>query len=264
MSGNGRQRQADSVGLVTNIMVSAPTSMMMLRSAWLSADAGGRLDLGGVGGQPAHHLAGVRLLVEGGPERGQVPEDLGAQVRDHALAQPVDGVEARRAGQRQHQADARSAWRNSWSMKAPSPPEKPKSIMRRTATGTVSMAAAETTSASERQPQHARVAQQVGLQRQQRAQRACVRVRRRGSLVGGGSTDGLRRLGVKTRRRVPGAPCLGKWGMAPRAVQARNAQCWHACPAVAFQYERRPAHIPRPPAPARAWPRPDNRPARQP
>ena len=30
--------RAASVGLVTNIMVSAPISMMRLRSAWLSAD----------------------------------------------------------------------------------------------------------------------------------------------------------------------------------------------------------------------------------
>ena len=29
---------AASIGLVTNIMVSAPTSMMTLRSAWLSAE----------------------------------------------------------------------------------------------------------------------------------------------------------------------------------------------------------------------------------
>ncbi len=68
--------------------------------------AGGGLDLRGVGGEPAHHLAGMRLLVEGGAQRGQMPEDLRAQVGDHALAQPVDRVHARRAGERQHQADA--------------------------------------------------------------------------------------------------------------------------------------------------------------
>ena len=68
--------------------------------------AGRPLDLRGVGRQAAHHLAGVGLVVEGRTQRGQVPEHVGAQIGDDALAQPVDGVHAARACHRQHQADA--------------------------------------------------------------------------------------------------------------------------------------------------------------
>ena len=38
MAGMAASASADSIGLVTNIMTSAPTSMMRLRSAWLSAE----------------------------------------------------------------------------------------------------------------------------------------------------------------------------------------------------------------------------------
>ena len=68
--------------------------------------AGGPLDLRGVGRQAAHHLAGVGLVVEGRTQRGQMPEHVGAQIGNDALAQPVDGVHAPRARHRQHQADA--------------------------------------------------------------------------------------------------------------------------------------------------------------
>jgi hypothetical protein len=67
--------------------------------------AGDRLDLRGVGGEAAHHLAGMRALEEGGAEAGDVAEHVGAHVGDDALAEPVDVVEAGGAGQRQHQAD---------------------------------------------------------------------------------------------------------------------------------------------------------------
>ena len=67
---------------------------------------GRRLDLRGVGSQAAHHLAGVRAVVEGRAEGRQMPEHVRAQVGDHPFAQPVDGIHAPRARHRQHQADA--------------------------------------------------------------------------------------------------------------------------------------------------------------
>ncbi len=67
---------------------------------------GSRLDLRGIGRQPAHHLARVRPVVEGGAQGGEVPEHVGAQIGDDPLPQPVDGIHAPRARQRQHQADA--------------------------------------------------------------------------------------------------------------------------------------------------------------
>ena len=67
--------------------------------------AGRTLDLGGVGGEAAHHLARVGGLVERRTERGQMAKHLRPQVRHHPFAQPVDRVHARGACHRQHQAD---------------------------------------------------------------------------------------------------------------------------------------------------------------
>ncbi len=67
--------------------------------------SGDRLDLRRVGGEAAHQLAGVRALEERRPEIGDVAEHVGAQVGDDALAQPVDVVEARGAGERENEAD---------------------------------------------------------------------------------------------------------------------------------------------------------------
>ena len=67
--------------------------------------SGDGLDLRRVGGEAAHQLAGMGALEECGAEVGDVAEDVAAQVGDDALAQPVDVVEARRAGDGQHQAD---------------------------------------------------------------------------------------------------------------------------------------------------------------
>jgi hypothetical protein len=51
--------------------------------------------------------AGMRGLVERRPQRAEVAEDLGAQVGDHPLAQPVHCVHASRArdGQREAEGD---------------------------------------------------------------------------------------------------------------------------------------------------------------
>ncbi len=70
-------------------------------------DRGSRcgLDLRRVRREAAHDLARVRALVEAGPEVGEVREHVGAQVRHRALADPVDEIEARRAGDGQHQAE---------------------------------------------------------------------------------------------------------------------------------------------------------------
>ena len=65
------------------------------------------------------------------------------------------------------------------SIRSGSMPEKPRSIMRLTASGTASVAAAETTSAARAAREHPLVAQQIGPQAEQRAQarRACQRLR---------------------------------------------------------------------------------------
>ena len=64
------------------------------------------LDLRRIGGEPRHHLARMRHLVEGGAQAGQMLEHVAADVGDHPLAEPVDRVEARGAGQCEDQADA--------------------------------------------------------------------------------------------------------------------------------------------------------------
>ena len=45
-------------------------------------------------------------LVEGGAQAGEMLEDVGADIGDHALAEPVHEIEARGAGQREDEADA--------------------------------------------------------------------------------------------------------------------------------------------------------------
>ncbi len=47
----------------------------------------------------------MRALVEAGPEAREMREHVGAQVCHRALADPVDEIEARRAGDGQHQAE---------------------------------------------------------------------------------------------------------------------------------------------------------------
>ena len=56
------------------------------------------------------------------------------------------------------------------SIRSGSMPEKPRSIMRLTASGTASVAAAEITSAASSGREHPLVAQQIGPQAEQRAQ----------------------------------------------------------------------------------------------
>ncbi len=47
----------------------------------------------------------MRALEERRPQVGDVAEDVAAQIGDDALAEPVDVIEARGAGDRQHEAD---------------------------------------------------------------------------------------------------------------------------------------------------------------
>ena len=155
---------SDSFGLVTTIMPSAPIRISALRSAWRDYRARRRLDLRGVGGQPRHHLAGMRHLVEGGAQAGEMLEHVAADVGDHPLAEPVDAVEARGAGQGEDQADAdqrdeifvdeaRDRCRRSRDRSCAC-----------TASGTASVAAAETMSASRAAAEHAPMAQEIGPQ----------------------------------------------------------------------------------------------------
>ena len=65
MAGMAASASADSVGLVTNIMVSAPQQHDGVAQRLAQRGASRTLDLRGVGGEAAHHLAGVRRLVEG-------------------------------------------------------------------------------------------------------------------------------------------------------------------------------------------------------
>jgi hypothetical protein len=65
----------------------------------------GGLDLGGVGGEPRYHLAGLGRVEEGGRERREMAEDLAAQIGHDALAQGGDEIKPQRAGKREHGND---------------------------------------------------------------------------------------------------------------------------------------------------------------
>ena len=64
--------------------------------------AEGRLELRRVGGQARGDLAGLFRVEEARIEPRQMGEQVGAQVRDHALAKRRDQVGARPGGERQH------------------------------------------------------------------------------------------------------------------------------------------------------------------
>ena len=64
-----------------------------------------RLDLGRIGGEAGHQLASLCLLEKGGRQPGEMREHVASQVGDDPLADPVDGVEAQRAGSGEHDAD---------------------------------------------------------------------------------------------------------------------------------------------------------------
>ena len=66
------------------------------------ADPESRLDLGRVRGEPRHDLTAPGLVEEGRIEGGQVPEDGGAQIGHHPLAEGNDKVIAQRARQGEH------------------------------------------------------------------------------------------------------------------------------------------------------------------
>ena len=105
ISGMASSTSSDRCTLVTNIMTSAPSKHDEAAQRLRQRRTGDRLDLRRVGGQAAHQLAGVGALEECRAEVGDVAEHVAAQVGDDALAEPVDVVEARRAGDGQHQAD---------------------------------------------------------------------------------------------------------------------------------------------------------------
>ena len=67
--------------------------------------ARGCLDLCRVGGEAAHHLAGMGALEESRSQVRQVLEHICTQIGDDAFAQPVDEVEARGAGNGQDRSD---------------------------------------------------------------------------------------------------------------------------------------------------------------
>ena len=72
------------------------------------ADPEGRLDLGGVGGEPRHDLAALGAVEEGRIEGGQMPEHRRAKIRHHPLAQRDDEIEAGRARGRENADDQSS------------------------------------------------------------------------------------------------------------------------------------------------------------
>ena len=179
--------------------------------------AGGGLDLRGVGGEPAHHLAGMRLLVEGGAQRGQVPEDVRAQVGDHALAQPVHRVHARRAGERQHQADADQGDEVEIDEAAvvagkADIDHAPHGDRHREHGGS------REDQRHQRQRHHAGMAPDIGPQREQRLHLAAPGGRRLGSLVGVGQGEVSR--GGDARTESAGAGERGQVGLRPRREDA--------------------------------------------
>ena len=222
---------------------------MVLRSAWLSAEPAARLDLGGVGGEPAHHLAGMRRLVEGGAERGQMPEHLRAQVGDHALAQPVDRVHARGAGQRQHQADA----------------DQRDEVEVDEAAVVPGKADVDHAPHGDRHRQHGRGRDDQGHERQPPPWPGGARGRATAPAAGapGGArgrrsavwsaSDNGRPCGAwaSGARRVPGRAGEGKWACAPRAATgAGRTVAAAACLAPASSSMRGPRN---PRLPARRW-----------
>ncbi len=67
--------------------------------------SGGRLDQCGIGGKPAHNLAGMGAIVKRRSELREVTEDVGPDIGDDALAQPIDQKETRRTGTADQEAD---------------------------------------------------------------------------------------------------------------------------------------------------------------
>ena len=90
ITGMAMSTASDNFGLVTTIMTAAPTRSSTLRSACEITVLAARLDLRRIGGEPRHHLARMRHLVEGGAQAGEMLEHVAADVGDHPLAEPVD------------------------------------------------------------------------------------------------------------------------------------------------------------------------------
>jgi len=64
-----------------------------------------RFHLRRIGRQPRHHFGGMGDVIEGRAQTGQMCEHISPQIGNHALAQPIDRIEARGARHRQHDPD---------------------------------------------------------------------------------------------------------------------------------------------------------------
>ena len=135
-----RARTADRRGLVTTIMAAAPTNSTRLRNA-IETEAP-TADLIWVVSAVSREISSPVLarVEEGGRKRGEMGEHVGAQVGDDALAERGDEVEARRAREREHGHDRDHHGEIAVDQARCARREKPKSIMRRTASGTASVA----------------------------------------------------------------------------------------------------------------------------
>ena len=96
----------ESRGLVTTIMTEAPRNRTRLRNATETDEPDRGLDLGGIGREPRHHLAGLGRVEEGRRERCEMAEHLAAQVGHDPLAERGDQIEPRGAGEREHRHHA--------------------------------------------------------------------------------------------------------------------------------------------------------------
>ena len=204
--------------------------------------AGRALDLRGVGGEAAHHLARVRRLVERRAERGQMAEHLRAQVGHHPLAQPVDGIHACRARHRQHQADDDQHGEILVDEDAVGAREAvvdhaPHGDRHRQHGG------GRDDERDQRRQHHAGMAQDVGPQRHQRPQLAPVRGARFAIGVGNGQASpfGCLLSGQQCRcRAVPASALLPRRGRHSRQIRTqRPSNCWRAGALVCCPAEQR-------------------------
>ena len=113
ITGIAPSTKPDSRGLVTTIIVAAPTNSTRLRSA-IDTDAPTADLIWVVSAVSREIISPVCALVEERRrQRGQMREHLAAQIGDDPLAERRDEIEAQRAGDREHGDHARSSRRNS-------------------------------------------------------------------------------------------------------------------------------------------------------
>ena len=106
MTGIAASTKADSLGLVTTIIVIAPTNKNRLRSASDAEEPNVALSCV-VSAERREAMSPVFSASKKlGIEPGQMGEEIGAKVGDHPLAEGHDEVVSRAGRQREHRDDA--------------------------------------------------------------------------------------------------------------------------------------------------------------